>query len=305
MFDWIADPSAWAALATLTALEIVLGIDNIIFISILTGRLPEEQQAKGRTIGLGLAMGMRIALLFSISWVMGLTDVLFTVPFLEVLDGFGEAGRHATAAVAEAAGGHGAPATTDGPAAITGRDIVLLLGGAFLVYKSTKEIHHKLEGAVEEEHGTSKAASFMSVMIQIAILDIVFSLDSVITAVGMADEIMVMVIAVVIAVGVMMAFAGPISRFVHKHPTIKMLALAFLIAIGMLLFAEGLNQHVPKGYVYTAMAFALLVEFLNIRSSSRKHTKKVELHEPYMTEDGAIVDPTALGRPAPLTRPDA
>ena len=301
MFDWIADPSAWAALATLTALEIVLGIDNIIFISILTGRLPEEQQAKGRTIGLGLAMGMRIALLFSISWVMGLTDPLFTLPFLEFLDTLGEGARHATAV-----GGHGAPATTDGPSVVTGRDLVLLLGGAFLVYKSTKEIHHKLEGAVEDEHGAGKGtATFTSVLIQIAILDIVFSLDSVITAVGMADEIMVMVIAVVIAVGVMMAFAGPISRFVHKHPTIKMLALAFLIAIGMLLFAEGLNQHVPKGYVYSAMAFALLVEFLNIRSSSRKNTKKVELHEPYMAEDGVVVDPTALGRPAPLTRPDA
>ena len=302
MFDWIADPSAWAALATLTALEIVLGIDNIIFISILTGRLPEEQQARGRTIGLGLAMGMRIALLFSISWVMGLTDILFTLPFLEFLDGFGEAGRHATEL---AAGGHGGPATTDGPAAITGRDIVLLLGGAFLVYKSTKEIHHKLEGEVVDEHGTSKAASFMSVMIQIAILDIVFSLDSVITAVGMADDIGVMVIAVVIAVGVMMVFAGPISRFVHKHPTIKMLALAFLIAIGMLLFAEGLNQHVPKGYVYTAMAFALLVEGLNIRASAKKKTQKVELHQPYISEDGVAVPPSAINRPAPITRPDA
>ena len=302
MFDWIADPSAWAALATLTALEIVLGIDNIIFISILTGRLPEHQQARGRTIGLGLAMGMRIALLFSISWVMGLTDPLFTLPFLEFLEGFGEAGRHATEL---AAGGHGGPATTDGPAVITGRDIVLLLGGAFLVYKSTKEIHHKLEGAAEEAYGGGKAASFVSVMIQIAILDIVFSLDSVITAVGMADEIGVMVIAVVIAVGVMMAFAGPISRFVHKHPTIKMLALAFLIAIGMLLFAEGLNQHVPKGYVYTAMAFALLVEFLNIRASAKKKTTKVELHQAYLSEDGAIVDPAAPRRPTPITRPDA
>ena len=303
MFDWLADPSAWAALATLTALEIVLGIDNIIFISILSGRLPESQQPRARTIGLGLAMGMRIALLFSISWVMGLTDPLFTLPFLEFLEGFGEAGRHATEL---AAGGHGGPATTDGPAVITGRDIVLLLGGAFLVYKSTKEIHHKLEGAVEDEHGAGKGtASFTSVLIQIAILDIVFSLDSVITAVGMVDEIGVMIVAVVIAVGVMMAFAGPISRFVHKHPTIKMLALAFLIAIGMLLFAEGLNQHVPKGYVYTAMAFALIVEFLNIRASSKKKTQKVELHEPYVAEDGAIVDPTALGRPAPLTRPDA
>ena len=302
VFDWIADPSAWAALATLTALEIVLGIDNIIFISILTGRLPEHQQARGRTIGLGLAMGMRIALLFSISWVMGLTDVLFTLPFLEFLDGFGEAGRHATELVS---GGHSGPATTDGPAAITGRDIVLLLGGAFLVYKSTKEIHHKLEGAVEDEHGTGKAASFVSVMIQIAILDIVFSLDSVITAVGMADEIGVMVIAVVIAVGVMMVFAGPISRFVHRHPTIKMLALAFLIAIGMLLFAEGLNQHVPKGYVYSAMAFALLVEALNIRASAKKKTQKVELHEPYIAEDGVAVPPSAIGRPAPITRPDA
>ncbi|MDX1420911.1 MAG: TerC family protein [Rubricoccaceae bacterium] len=297
MFDWLSDPQAWAALGTLTALEIVLGIDNIIFISILTGRLPEEQQGRGRVIGLGLAMGMRIALLFSLAWVMGLTEVLFEIPFFEGLEGLGETGR-------DHGSGHG-PALADGPAAITGRDIILLLGGLFLVGKSTHEIHHKLEGDAHHATEKAKTLSFASVLFQIALLDLVFSLDSVITAVGMADEISVMVIAVIIAVGVMMVFATPISNFVHKHPTVKMLALAFLILIGVTLIAEGLNQHIGKGYIYSAMAFSLLVELLNIRAKG-KSLPPVELREPYaLAEAGPGVPvPDAIERPIPLGRPD-
>ena len=303
MFDWIADPSAWAALATLTALEIVLGIDNIIFISILTGRLPEDQQARGRTIGLGLAMGMRILLLLSISWVMGLTAVLFDVgdvlPFLADLQPLGEAARDNV--------GHGAVEGGDtSPTAITGRDLILLLGGIFLVGKATHEIHHKLEGDGEHAAEKPKAVSFVGVLVQIALLDVVFSLDSVITAVGMADDIVVMIIAVVIAVGVMMAGAGPISRFVHKHPTVKMLALAFLILIGVTLVAEGLGQHISKGYIYTAMAFSLIVEFLNIRTKRGNNTPSVELIEP-VAADGArgVPDAASIHRPIPLAHPNA
>ena len=302
MFDWTADPSAWAALGTLTALEIVLGIDNIIFISILTGRLPKEQQAKGRTIGLGLAMGMRILLLLSISWVMGLTAVLFDVgdwlPFLAELEPVGEGIRDNV--------GHGAEAGDGSPTAITGRDLILLIGGLFLVGKATHEIHAKLEGDGEHATEKPKAATLGSVLVQIALLDLVFSLDSVITAVGMADDIAVMVIAVVIAVGVMMAGAGPISNFVHRHPTVKMLALAFLILIGVTLVAEGLGQHISKGYIYSAMAFSLIVEFLNIRSKRGKDTPSVELHEPY-AEAGAtgVPAPEAVARPLPIAPPRA
>ncbi|GAB5536226.1 MAG: TerC family protein [Rubricoccaceae bacterium] len=303
MFDWIADPNAWLALATLTTLEIVLGIDNIIFISILTGKLPEHQQARGRTIGLGLAMGMRILLLLSISWVMGLTAVLFDLsdllPFLADMEPFGESARDAI--------GHGAVEGGDtSPYAFTGRDLILLLGGLFLVGKATHEIHHKLEG--DGEHATEKkaAVSFMSVLFQIALLDIVFSLDSVITAVGMADDLMVMVIAVVVAVGVMMVGAGPISNFVHKHPTVKMLALAFLILIGVTLIAEGLNQHIAKGYIYTAMAFSLIVEFLNIRSKRGNATPSVELMEPYATDGtSGVPDAAHVDRPVPVVHPNA
>jgi len=301
MFDWIADPNAWLALGTLTTLEIVLGIDNIIFISILTGRLPEDQQARGRTIGLGLAMGMRILLLLSISWVMGLTAVLFDVadflPFLADLQPLGETAREAT--------GHGG-GFTDGPTALTGRDLILLLGGIFLVGKATHEIHNKLEGDGAHTTEKTKAATMGSVLIQIAILDLVFSLDSVITAVGMADEIMVMIIAVVIAVAVMMLGAGPISNFVHRHPTVKMLALAFLILIGVTLIAEGLGQHISKGYIYTAMTFALIVEFLNIRSKRGNTTPSVELVEPYASPGTrGVPDATHVARPVPLVRPEA
>lgn len=223
------------ALLTLTALEIVLGIDNVVFIAILTGKLPKEQQAKARTIGLALAMIFRILLLFSISWIMGLTKPLFSVGFF---------GLDHT---------------------VTGRDIVLFLGGLFLIGKATFEIHDKLEG--EGEHGLTKrrGSTFARVLVQIILLDMVFSLDSVITAVGMAQEIAIMVIAVIIAVTVMLVFAGPISRFVERHVTLKMLALSFLLLIGVMLVVEGLHAHVPKGYIYFAMAFSLFVELLNLR----------------------------------------
>lgn len=240
MFEWIFLPEAWIALATLTALEVVLGIDNIIFISILVGRLPEHQRQKARQIGLLLAMGMRIALLLSIVWVMGLTEPLF-----EVL-GY----------------------------AFSGRDLILFFGGLFLLGKSTLEIHHSLEG-VEENKTTGKAATFGAIITQIAVIDIVFSLDSVITAVGLVDYVAVMIIAVVVAVLVMMLAAKAIGDFVDRHPTIKMLALSFLILIGFTLMGEGLGFHVPKGYVYFAMAFSLIVELLNIRV--RKRNKPVHL----------------------------
>jgi predicted tellurium resistance membrane protein TerC len=241
--DWITDPNAWIALSSLTLLEIVLGIDNIVFISILAGRLPEKDQARARTIGLALAMVGRIALLLSLTWVMGLTENLFTV-----------LGRN-----------------------ISGRDLILIGGGLFLIYKSTSEIHHKLEGD-DEEHAPKKGTvSFRKVLLQILILDVVFSLDSVITAVGMAQDIAVMIIAVVLAVAVMMLTAGRISAFIEKHPTLKMLALSFLLLIGVNLVAEGLGQHIPKGYIYFAMAFSVLVEALNLRVRTKK--KPVNLRE--------------------------
>jgi predicted tellurium resistance membrane protein TerC len=251
--DWITDPQIWIAFLTLAGLEIVLGIDNIVFISILVGKLPRERQAGAYRIGLGLAMVMRILLLLSLSWVMGLTEPLFTLPI------FGRA--------------------------ITGRDLVLIIGGLFLVAKSTHEIHTKLEG---HEGGKSEAlgASFTSVLIQIMLLDIVFSLDSVITAVGMVKEIGVMISAVVAAVLVMMAFARAIGNFVMRHPTVKMLALAFLLMIGVMLIADGFGTHVPKGYIYFAMAFSLFVELLNLRAGRRRHDPPVELRQPYVAERG-------------------
>ncbi|MEO6192472.1 MAG: TerC family protein [Thermoanaerobaculia bacterium] len=240
--EWMTDPQAWIALFTLTVLEIVLGIDNIIFISILVGKLPETQQPRAQRLGLFLAMFLRIGLLASIAWMAKLT-----APFFTVL-------------------GQG----------ISGRDLILLTGGVFLLFKATREIHDRLEG--EEEGANARAvASFTAVIIQILLLDIVFSLDSVITAVGMADHLPVMIAAVVIAVGVMMFAAGPISNFVARHPTIKMLALSFLLLIGMSLIAEGLGRHIPKGYIYFAMAFSVFVEMLNLRS---KKGKPVKLHEP-------------------------
>lgn len=233
--EWITDPQSLIALLTLTVLEIVLGIDNIIFISILSGKLPKEQQKKGRLLGLSLAMITRILLLFSISLIVKLTE-----PFITVF-GLG----------------------------ISGRDLILLIGGLFLLAKSTMEIHSKLEG--EEEHHDVKAkVSFWGVIIQILLLDIVFSLDSVITAVGMANDLAVMVIAVIIAVIFMMFFSGSISEFVENHPTIKILALSFLLLIGFSLIAEGFHQHIPKGYIYFAMAFSVFVEMLNLKMRKKK-----------------------------------
>jgi predicted tellurium resistance membrane protein TerC len=237
MMEILSDPQVWLAFATLTALEIVLGIDNIIFISILVSRLPVEQQARGRTIGLSLAMITRILLLLSITWIMRLSADLFTVA------GIG----------------------------ISGRDLILIGGGLFLLAKSTMEIHHSLEGAGEDERSVGARASFLSVITQIAIIDIVFSLDSVITAVGMADQVSVMIAAVVVAVIVMMFLSGPISVFVDRHPTIKMLALSFLILIGLALVVEGLEvAHIPKGYIYFAMAFSVIVEMLNIKMRKKQ-----------------------------------
>lgn len=230
--EWIASPEAWVALASLTALEIVLGIDNIVFISILTGRLKKEQQGRARQVGLLLAMGMRIVLLFFINWITKLTQTLFSLFEHE----------------------------------FSGRDLILLGGGMFLIGKATLEIHHKLEG--EEEHGGSgggKVAAFGAVLTQIALLDVVFSLDSVITAVGMANHIEVMILAVVISVIVMVLFVNKVSRFIERHPTFKMLALSFLLLIGFALVGEGFELHIPKGYVYSAMGFSLFVEVLNIR----------------------------------------
>ena len=241
--DWITSPEAWIALLTLTVLEIVLGIDNVVFISILAGKLPHEQQAKARKVGLGLAMLMRIALLLSLTWIIKLTAPLFTV--------LGEE--------------------------ISGRDLVLILGGLFLLAKSTHEIHERLEGE-EGEASARVKPSFGSVLVQIMLLDIVFSLDSVITAVGMAEDLGVMIAAVVIAVVFMMIFASPVSAFVDRHPTVKMLALSFLLLIGLALVADGLNQHIPKGYIYFAMAFSVGVELLNLRM---RRGKAVKLRQPY------------------------
>ena len=244
MLELLTSPEAWIAFATLTALELVLGIDNIIFISILVDKLPKEVRETARRIGLFMAMFMRIGLLLLLAWIVGLVEPLFTVM------------------------GKG----------ISGRDLILILGGLFLIWKSTSEIHQSLEGE-EEEHGTSKAvkATFAAVILQIMIIDLVFSLDSIITAVGMVDDVRIMIAAVVGSVALMMLFAGPIGRFVSDHPTIKMLALAFLVVVGVVLVAEGFGQHVPKGYVYFGMAFSLGVEMLNIHGR-KKSAKKVELH---------------------------
>lgn len=246
--DWLADPQVWIAFGTLTALELVLGIDNIVFISILAGKLPAEQQQKARLVGLALAMLMRVGLLFSLSWIISLTAPLFTVLGQE----------------------------------ISGRDLVLIGGGLFLIAKSTHEIHSKLEG--DEGSGSARVkASFVSVIVQILLLDIVFSLDSVITAVGMVDEIWIMIAAVVVAVLFMMVFASPISNFVDRHPTVKMLALSFLLLIGVTLLAEAFDRHIPKGYIYFAMAFSVFVEMLNLRLR-KPHAEPVKLRDPFVEE---------------------
>ncbi|WP_105102263.1 TerC family protein [Microbulbifer pacificus] len=248
MFEWIASPEAWIALATLAALEIVLGIDNIIFISILVGRLPEKQRESARFIGLALAMLTRLALLFSIAWIMGLTQPWFTL--------FGEE--------------------------ISGRDVILIGGGLFLLAKATHEIHSSLEGA-EGGHSSVATATYGMVLLQIAVLDIVFSLDSVITAVGLVEHVSIMAIAIILAVGVMLFAAKPIGDFVDRHPTIKMLALSFLILVGVTLIIEGFDVHVPKGYIYFAMAFSVAVEMLNIRLR-KKQTDAVALRKPLREE---------------------
>ncbi|MFT7540673.1 MAG: putative tellurium resistance membrane protein TerC [Gammaproteobacteria bacterium] len=242
--EWLADPQAWIALLSLTLLEIVLGVDNIVFISVLSQRLPEEQQAKARSMGLGLALGGRVLLLMSISWIIHLEVALFT------------------------AFGHD----------VSGRDLILLLGGLFLLYKATTEIHESLEGSGHAHKTSTKTVTFRSVLTQILILDIVFSLDSVITAVGMADDLAVMITAVVIAVGFMMWAAKSVSEFIERHPTVKMLALSFLLLVGISLVAESFEVHMPRGYIYFAMGFSILVELLNMKM--RKSTvRPVDLRE--------------------------
>jgi predicted tellurium resistance membrane protein TerC len=248
--ELLTDPQSWIALATLLALEIVLGVDNVVFISVLASKLPPEQQARARTLGLSLALITRILLLFSLTWIVRLTAPLFTVLGQE----------------------------------LSGRDLILLAGGVFLLAKATHEMHQQLEGS----HGGASARvapTFSAVIVQILLLDIVFSLDSVITAVGMVDEIAIMVVAVVLAMGFMLAFAGRISAFVDRHPTVKMLALAFLLLIGVTLVADGLGQHISKGYIYFAMAFSVFVELLNLRAR-RSRTEPVQLHTPYVEENG-------------------
>jgi predicted tellurium resistance membrane protein TerC len=262
--DWLTDPNAWVGLLTLTVLEVVLGIDNVIFLSILAGKLPKAQQARARRLGLLGAFVTRLLLLMSIAWIVRLTRPLFAVF------------------------GHG----------VSGRDLILLGGGLFLIAKATFEIHNKLEG---EEHGPEASkrarASFAAVILQIMLIDMVFSLDSVITAVGMAEHISVMVIANVIALGIMLSASGPISAFVDKHPTVKMLALSFLLLIGTNLVAEGVGFHVPKGYTYFAMGFSVLVEMLNLRL--RRVTQPVKLHQPLdyqgLVEERGMPGPAKAG----------
>ncbi len=259
--DWITNPESWIALITLVALELVLGVDNVIFISILAGKLPFDQQKRARTTGIMLAVITRILLLLSLSWIIGLEEDLL----LE----------------------------------FSGRDLVLLAGGIFLLWKSTREIHDKLEG--EQGHASAKvAATFASVVIQIMLLDIVFSLDSVITAVGMVDEIAIMVIAVILAAGVMIFVAGALSEFVEKHPTVKMLALSFLLLIGFTLVVGSFGQEIPKGYIYFAMGFSVLVEMLNLRV--RNQVRPVNLRESYAPDKKLELQPVAVEVGAPVTR---
>ena len=253
--DWITDPQGWIALITLVALELVLGVDNVIFISILTGKLPASQRPRARTTGIALAVITRVLLLLSLSWVIGLTEPLFKVLGFEV----------------------------------SGKDLILLIGGLFLLGKSTYEIHQRLEG-VEGQASAKVKAAFINVIVQIMLLDIIFSLDSVITAVGMVNEIVLMIIAVILAAGVMIFASGPIGDFVEKHPTIKMLALSFLLLIGFTLIVDGLHQHIPKGYIYFAMGFSVFVEMLNLRLR-RISEKPVQLHEAYVEQAAAQVAP--------------
>jgi predicted tellurium resistance membrane protein TerC len=255
MLELVSDPQNWIALLTLTALELVLGIDNVVFISILVDKLPGAQRETARRIGLLLALVMRIALLFLLSWMIGLTAPLFTVPVL----GY----------------------------EISGRDLILIVGGLFLLWKSTREIHQLLEGEKGHRSATVRA-TFSSVLVQIILIDAVFSLDSIITAVGMVDEIAIMIAAVIVSIGVMLLAARSIGNFVTAHPTVKMLALAFLFVIGVVLIADGLDHHLPKGYVYFAMAFSVGVEMLNLRVRTRRAARPVDLHEPYAREGEGV-----------------
>ncbi|WP_395688201.1 TerC family protein [Caenimonas koreensis] len=248
--ELLTSPEAWIAFATLTALELVLGIDNIIFISILVDKLPKEQRELARKIGLFMAMFMRIGLLLVLAWIVGLVAPLFTVMHQE----------------------------------ISGRDLILILGGLFLLWKSTSEIHQSVEGGEHGSESKSVKATFASVILQIMLVDLVFSLDSIITAVGMVDDVRIMIAAVIASVGLMMIFAGPIGRFVSDHPTIKILALSFLVVVGVVLVAEGFDHHVPKGYVYFGMAFSLAVEMLNIRMR-KKGARTVQLNPPHIPGD--------------------
>ncbi len=254
MFDWVANPSAWIGLLTLTILEIVLGIDNIIFISILSNKLPKHQQELGRRLGLAGALVTRVLLLLTIGWVASLVAPVFTLPF----------------------------ALPKEAVEVSWRDLILIGGGLFLIYKAIKEIHEKLEGSHDEDVSGGKRATLGAIIAQIMVIDIVFSLDSVITAVGMVKEVSIMIIAVVVAIGIMMFSAGSIARFVEKHPTVKMLALSFLVLIGVNLVAEGSGQHIEKGYTYFAMAFAIAVEMVNLKLSRKG--KPVQLHEPRMPD---------------------
>ena len=273
MFDlsWLSDPESWIALLTLVALELVLGVDNVIFISILSGKLPPQDQQRARTTGISLAVITRVLLLLSLSWIISLEEPFFHLPRL---------------------GGE--------TLSISGRDLILIAGGLFLLWKSTHEIHDKLEG--KEGHASAKVgATFASVIVQIMLLDIVFSLDSVITAVGMVDHILIMVIAVVIAAFVMIFTAKPIGEFVEKHPTIKILALSFLLLIGFTLIVEGLHQHIPKGYVYFAMGFSVFVEVINIRIRD-KQVKPVNLRDPYKESQMELATVAVAAKPKQNTR---
>ena len=266
-FSWIAQPESWIALLTLIVLELVLGVDNVIFISILAGKLPHSDQKRARTTGIMLAVITRILLLLSLSWVISLEEALFTLPYFNI--------------------------------GISGRDLILLVGGIFLLWKSTNEIHEKLEG--KEGHASAKvSATFLNVIIQIMLLDIVFSLDSVITAVGMVDELAIMIVAVIVAAGIMVFTSGPIGEFVEKHPTVKMLALSFLLMIGFTLVVEGLHQHIPKGYVYFAMGFSVFVEMINLRIRD-SHVKPVNLRDAYKeTKEVVQLEPVAVAVSTPV-----
>jgi predicted tellurium resistance membrane protein TerC len=266
-FDWVSQPEAWVALITLVILELVLGVDNVIFISILAGKLPVEQRDRARMTGIAMAVITRVLLLLSLSWIISLEEPLFTLPLMNI--------------------------------GISGHDLILIAGGLFLLWKSVNEIHDRLEGV--EGHASSRVyASFWSVIVQIMLLDIVFSLDSVITAVGMANDLIIMIIAVIAAAAVMIFASGPIGNFVEEHPTIKMLALSFLLLIGFTLVVEGLHQHIPKGYIYFAMGFSILVELLNLRLRARS-AHPVDLREAYVAEK-AMAPVVVEAKQAPVTR---